>query len=54
MELHLINLEFFSNSKKLFKATNFKAKISLEKGIEKYMNSIKKNEGNNFGSWKRI
>ena len=32
----------FSNSEKLFKATNFKAKISLEKGIEKYIGSIKK------------
>ena len=31
----------FSDSKKLFKAINFKAKISLKKGIEKYINSIR-------------
>lgn len=31
----------FSNSKKLFNAINFRAKISLEKGIEKYIDSIR-------------
>ena len=32
----------FSNSKKLFKAINFRARIPLEKGIRKYINSIRK------------
>ena len=32
----------FSNSKKLFKAINFRARIPLEKGIRKYIDSIRK------------
>ena len=31
----------FSDSKKLFKAISFKARISLKKGIVKYINSIR-------------
>ena len=31
----------FSDSKKLFKAIGFRAKIPLKKGIEKFINSIR-------------
>ena len=42
MELHLINLEFFQIVKSYLKLQISKAKISLEKGIEKYIEFNKK------------